>query len=70
MYAIKDEVIALYFDRAVFSFGSSVEADIAEAADKAKNDKQARASATRTLHKWLDQDKVMKGRFRDPGIAR
>lgn len=67
LYGVHDEVAALYFDRAVFTFGTSVEADIQNAAETAKNDKQARASAMRVLHKWLDQDKTMKGRYRDPG---
>jgi len=67
LYAMQDEVLALYFDRAVYTFGVSVEADIHQVAETAKNDKQAKASAVRVLHKWLDQDKKMKGRYKDPG---
>lgn len=62
IYGIRDEVAAWCFDRAVFMFGSEVEADVREAVDGAKNKQQATARQQRAMAKWLGGEQ----RFRDP----
>ena len=53
MCGITDEVAAYCFDRAVTSFGLSLEADIEEGTHKAKNRTEAKKKAMLILDRWL-----------------
>lgn len=53
MLAINDQVVAFFLDRAVFYFGSSVEADV-EASEKGKKTESAKQLArTMRMNMWL-----------------
>lgn len=54
---------AFCFDRAVAVFGSTVQAELDEAANKAKTDTQARNKQAMILRRWLDSGEQ---KFRDP----
>lgn len=62
IYAIKDEVTAYSFDRAVYLFGSQLEAELKTAAKDAKSDIQANGRRQRVLAKWLGTQ----AKFKDP----
>lgn len=62
IYAIKDEVTAWSFDRAVYLFGSQLEAELKIAAKGAKSDTQANGRRQRVLSKWLGGKQA----FKDP----
>ena len=62
LYAIKDEVTAWSFDRAVYLFGSEVDAELKNAAKGAKSDTQANGRRQRVLAKYLGG----KQQFKDP----
>lgn len=69
LYGIHDELAAYCFDRAVVAFGSSVEADIKEEAEDAKDKSQAKRKAQMRLNTWLRDDTEVAAttqRFRDP----
>lgn len=70
VYFIHDELAAWCFDRAVTYFGQSVEADMHEAAERAKTGGQM--AAQRRLAIWLhdDPNTIPKGIFRDPAAGR
>lgn len=53
LYGIDDEVTAWCFDRAVYLFGSQLDAELREASDGAKSKSQARSRSQRVLTKWL-----------------
>jgi hypothetical protein len=53
MYAIQGEFRRFVFDRAVFTFGRALEAELN--AVKAKNERQVENKRQRVLDKWLDQ---------------
>ncbi len=63
---LTDEVTAWCFDRAVFHFGTSVEADIKAATEKCKDSKTANRKAEQVLRKWTSEPGKTAGRFRDP----
>lgn len=65
LYAIKDEVTAWSFDRAVYMFGSELEAELKNAAKGAKSDAQANGRRQRVLAKYLGG----KQQFKDPVAA-
>lgn len=62
LYAIKDEVTAWSFDRAVFLFGSGLDADLKNAAKDAKSDSQANSRRQAVIAKWLGKPQ----QFKDP----
>ena len=64
LYGIKDELKAWSFDRAVWLFGSNLEAELEEAANDAKNKGQAESKQRRVLAKWLGGGVQQ---YRDPG---
>lgn len=68
LYGIDDELVAWSFDRAVQTFGVSLEEAIRVSTKKTKNQAAADRKAHQTLDKWLSSGdtKVTKGRFRDP----
>lgn len=65
MYGITDEIAAWCFDRAVFMFGSEVDAELRDAAQGAKNKQQATARQQRVMAKWLGGTV----RYKDPAAA-
>lgn len=67
LYGIEHPVQQLFFDRAVWLFGSAVEADLNKASEKAKKTSQAQAARARVLAKWLGDENAG---FRKPEITR
>lgn len=63
-YGIVDELKAWSFDRAVWLFGSSLEAELEEAAHSAKNSSQAESRQRQVMEKWLGGAAPRK--FRNP----
>jgi hypothetical protein len=61
---VRDEVAAYYLDRAVITFGQTVDARIQLASQDAKTTKEAQAKALRELKKWVRDPTV--ARFKDP----
>lgn len=70
IYGITEPLAAWNFDRAVMYFGTSVEADIKIATEKAKTNKAARSKAQQVLNKWLAEPGETAGRFRDPAAMK
>ncbi len=66
LFNLQDDVTAWCFDRAVFHFGTSVEADIRNATDKCKDAKSANRKAEQVIRKWISEPGDTAGRFRDP----
>lgn len=62
LYGIRDEVAAWCFDRAVFLFGTELEAELRDAADGAKNKQQSSSRQQRVIAKWLGG----KAQYKDP----
>lgn len=56
---------AYSFDRAVYIFGSNLDAELKNAAKGAKSDTQANGRRQRVLAKWLGQ----KAQYKDPVAA-
>ncbi len=67
IFGVDHPVQALFFDRAVYMFGTQVEADMDQASQKAKKSTQANAARLRALNKWLG---IEHGAFRTPTITR
>lgn len=59
---IRHPVRAFYFDRAVWTFGSTLEADLEAAVEGVKKEKAAKAKQQMVLATWLGG----KGMYRDP----
>lgn len=62
LYGIADDVRAFYFDRAVATFGLTVEADLDKVSRDAKTSKQAERRREMALNKWLG----VQQRYKDP----
>lgn len=65
LYGITDEVAAWCFDRAVFLFGTELEAELRDATDGAKNKQQSAARQQRVMAKWLGG----KVQYKDPAAG-
>ena len=65
LYGIEEPLARLNFDRAVNYFGSSVEAEMHQAAEKAKTNKAARQKAQQVLNRYISTGQ---GQFRDPAM--
>lgn len=65
LYAIMDEVTAWSFDRAVYLFGSSLDAELKKAVQGAKSDSQANGRRARVMAKWMGEAQ----KFKDPAAA-
>lgn len=61
LYGFVHPVEAYYFDRAVWLFGSAMDADIEESTEKVK--KNRKAAIERRVAKWLDDEETGEGRF-------
>jgi hypothetical protein len=62
LYDIRDPVTAWSFDRAVYMFGSSFDADLKKAGKDAQSDSQANSRRQAVIAKWLGG----KQQFKDP----
>jgi hypothetical protein len=62
LYFIHDEVAAWCFNRAVYMFGSELDAELQAAGDGAKNQMQAQARRQRVMSLWLGAPQ----QFKDP----
>lgn len=60
---IQDPLVAYYFDRAIYVFGTAVENDMEEQRGKAKDSKKGDQAAQRAFNKWINPAPE---RFRDP----
>jgi hypothetical protein len=67
LYGLKHPVEAFYFDRAVFFFGTAMDADVEESTEKVK--KNRKAAIERRVSLWLDDDGNMPGRFASPAVT-
>lgn len=65
IYGIRDEVTAYSFDKAVYMFGSNLDAELKKAGKDAKSDAQANGRRQRVLAKWLGG----KQQFKDPAAG-
>lgn len=69
IYGIKPKLTAYCFDRAVYTFGTALEARLRTVAETQKTQKAAERKALMELQKWLssaDTETKPAGRFRDP----
>lgn len=67
LYKIRDEFAAYCFNRAVMLFGTTMEADLEKAGEKAKSTKSAEFKRQRVFDKWMHMPgEPTKGRFKDP----
>lgn len=67
LYFIHDEIAAWSFNRAVFMFGSELEAELQAAGDGAKNQMQAQTRRQRVMALWLGAEAPQQ--FKDPNGA-
>jgi len=65
IYAVKDEVAAYSFDKAVYMFGSNLDAELKKAGQGARSDAQANGRRQRVLARWLGG----KAQYKDPAAA-
>lgn len=63
LYGIGHPVQAFFFDRALWLYGTTLEADLEKVAAKAKKPKQAEQAQIRVLQKWLGTEVLG---FREP----
>ena len=63
---ISDRVHRYYFDKAVWRFGSALEADLNTVAEKSKTVAATRAKQAMVMAKWMGAGKDTKGLYRDP----
>jgi hypothetical protein len=68
LYGISHPVQAFFFDRAVYTFGTSLENDLKESTRKAKKQDQADRIRDRVIAKWLGP--TTPGVYRDPHAER
>lgn len=69
---IRNGITAFYFDRACWTFGSSVQNDLDEVDSNTKNAKSIPSAKRMVLDKWIPapQGAPVTGRFRDPAVKR
>lgn len=66
LLGIKNSVHRYYFDKAVWRFGSAIEADLNAVAEKSKTAAATRAKQAMVMAKWMGAGKKTKGLYRDP----
>jgi hypothetical protein len=69
---LKHPILAYYFDRAVWMFGSAVQTELDEVEAKSKNPKSVPSAKRMVLNKWIPAPigAPVRGRYRDPAIGR
>ena len=60
--------MAFYFDRAVWNFGATIEAQMDKITHK--NEKIAESKRRNLLNSWLSEPGEIRGRFKDPASKR
>lgn len=65
IYGVHDEVTAWCFDRAVWLFGSELDAELRNAAEGAKNERMAAGRQARVIAKWLGGEV----KYKEPGVG-
>lgn len=67
LYFIRDEVTAWMFNRAVWAFGTQLDAALAGAEVGAKNAGQVKRKRQNIMNKWMTMPgEEVRGRFADP----
>jgi hypothetical protein len=64
LFNIASDFEAWCFDRAVFTFGTALDAELKQAVDGAKNQRQAETRHAQVMQEWLG----IKRKFRDPAV--
>jgi hypothetical protein len=67
LYGLEHPVEAFYFDRAVWAFGSTMDADVEENTRAVKKNREA--AIERRIAEWMDDDGKSVGRFASPPVA-
>lgn len=63
---IEHPVAAFYFDRAIYTFGSLLEADMEDEVGKVKDEKGQKRAAQRVLNRWMGEGQQ---RFASPQLG-
>lgn len=66
MLHIKGSIRAYCLDRAVWLFGSTLDSELEDVSNKAKNERSAAVARTGVLNRWFPESKAAPGRYRDP----
>lgn len=70
IYGIEHPVQQLYFDRAVWAFGTTLEGELEKAGNNAKKPRQAEQARQRVLQKWLGSNTGDRGYRKPPAPTR
>ena len=69
LLGLVDPLVRYYFDKAIWTFGSLVEADLHQVDSKSKNPKTAAQKRRMVLQNWIPaKQETVKGRFKDPAL--
>lgn len=63
---ISNPIHAYYFDKAVWRFGTAVEADLNAASEKSTKPATIKAKQAMIMAQWLGKGKDVKGMYKDP----
>jgi len=66
LYSIHESSKKFYFNRAVWRFGNTLEAEMDEAESRAKSDAAKRSARMLVFNRYMNPENPDKGRFRDP----
>lgn len=66
LLSITESTKKFYFNRAVWRFGISLEAEMDQAESQAKTDAAKRSARMLVFNRYMNPDNPNKGRFRDP----
>lgn len=66
LMGIGNPIHRYYFDKAVWRFGTAIEADLNHVAEKSKTVAATRAKQAMVMAKWMGAGKNTKGLYRDP----
>lgn len=64
---LSDKIQCYYFDKAVWIFGTEVEADIERSSAKAKTDRGREQKRIQVLRKWIPEFSEQR-KFKDPAL--
>lgn len=66
---LRSSLVAFYVDRAIWRFGSAIDAELSQAENNAKNEKAAMSKRLMILSKWIPESRNSKGMYRDPAAG-
>jgi hypothetical protein len=66
MMFIGSGLVAYCFDRAVWLFGSTLDAELEESTHGCKDEKSMTRARMRVMDRWFPENRGAKGRFKDP----